>query len=224
MWKKYREMAYMGIVGAVLFGVGDWLIYLYPGLKLENTIQPLWAEMPAYRFVGSAWCGIIGGVVMMFGAFSAYAAIHFELGKEAGMVAAFGIPGAALAGFAHFALGSLLPLTYKNALAEGASMEQAARMCMRWNDYMTYPNLIMILLLYLPILMILFMTVRGEYGIPRKTILINAGYVATVAILMIVLRNWRWIGIFGACESLFEGCVYINLVIYWNQKIKKACT
>ena len=29
MWKKYRNMACMGIVGAVLFGVGDWLIYLY---------------------------------------------------------------------------------------------------------------------------------------------------------------------------------------------------
>ena len=81
MCKKYRNMAYMGIVGAVLFAVGDWLIYLYPGLTLENDIQPLWAEMQAVRFVGSAWCGIIGGVVMMFGAFSAYTAIRNELGK-----------------------------------------------------------------------------------------------------------------------------------------------
>ena len=81
MCKKDRNMAYMGIVGAVLFAVGDWLIYLYPGLALENDIQPLWAEMSAVRFVGSAWCGIIGGVVMMFGAFSAYTAIRNELGK-----------------------------------------------------------------------------------------------------------------------------------------------
>ena len=28
MWKKHRNMACMGIVGAALFGVGDWLIYL----------------------------------------------------------------------------------------------------------------------------------------------------------------------------------------------------
>ena len=33
MWKKYRNMACMGIVGAALFGVGDWMIYLYPGLN-----------------------------------------------------------------------------------------------------------------------------------------------------------------------------------------------
>ena len=26
MCKKYRNMAYMGIVGAVLFAAGDWLI------------------------------------------------------------------------------------------------------------------------------------------------------------------------------------------------------
>ena len=137
MWKKYRNMACMGIAGAALFGVGDWLIYLYPGLTLESDIQPLWAQMPAVRFVGSAWCGILGGVVMMFGAFSAYTAIRKELGKRAGMVSALGIAGAVMAAFAHFALGSLLPLTYKNALAEGASAEQAARMCMRWTSYIT---------------------------------------------------------------------------------------
>ena len=218
MWKKYRNMAYMGIVGAILFGIGDWLIYLYPGLALESEIQPLWAEMPAYRFVGSAWCGIIGGIVMMFGAVSAYMAIKTELGKKAGMVSALGIAGAVLAGFAHFVLGSLLPLTYKNALAEGASAEQAARMCMRWSSYMTHPDVLMILLLYLPLFMILFMTVRGKYGIPRKTIWINAGYAVLIAALHLVLRNWKWIGVLGASESLFEGCVYINLVIYWNQK------
>ena len=218
MWKKYRNMAYMGIVGAILFGIGDWLIYLYPGLSLESEIQPLWAEMPAYRFVGSAWCGIIGGIVMMFGAVSAYMAIKTELGKKAGMVSALGIAGAVLAGFAHFVLGSLFPLTYKNALAEGASAEQAARMCMRWSSYMTLPDVLMILLLYLPLFMILFMTVRGKYGIPRKTIWINAGYAVLIAALHLVLRNWKWIGVLGASESLFEGCVYINLVIYWNQK------
>lgn len=125
--KKHRNMACMGIIGAALFGVGDWLIYLYPGLALENDIQPLWAEMPAWRFAGSAWCGIIGGIVMMYGAYSAYVAIRSELGHRIGKVSSLGIAGAVLAGFAHFVLGSLLPLTYKNALAEGASAEQAAR-------------------------------------------------------------------------------------------------
>ena len=217
MWKKYRNMACMGIVGAALFGVGDWLIYLYPGLALENDVQPLWAEMPAYRFIGSAWCGIIGGIVMMFGAFSAYTAIKNELGKRAGMVSTLGIAGAVMAGFAHFVLGSLLPITYKNALAEGASAEQATRMCIRWTSYMTLPDVFMILLLYLPLFMILYMTVRGKYGIPRKTILINIGYAVMIVVLQLVLRNWEWIGVLGAAESLFEGCVYINLVIYWNQ-------
>ena len=222
MWKKHRNMACMGIVGAALFGVGDWLIYLYPGLALENDIQPLWAEMPAWRFAGSAWCGIIGGIVMMYGAYSAYVAIRSELGHRIGKVSSLGIAGAVLAGFAHFVLGSLLPLTYKNALAEGASAEQAARMCMRWSSYMTLPDVLMILLLYLPLFMILYMTVRGKYGIPRKTIWINAGYAVLIAALQLVLRNWKWIGILGASESLFEGCVYINLVIYWNQKMKKG--
>ena len=220
MYKKYRNMAYMGIVGAVLFAAGDWLIYLYPGLTLENDIQPLWAEMQAVRFVGSAWCGIIGGIAMMFGAFSAYTAISNELGKRAGMMSSLGIAGAVLAAFAHFVLGSLLPLTYKNALAEGVSADQAARMCLRWTSYMTLPDVLMILLLYLPLFMILYMTVRGKYGIPRKTILINAGYAVLIAVLQFVLRNWEWIGVLGAAESLFEGCVYINLVIYWTQKMK----
>ncbi|MBQ8994421.1 MAG: hypothetical protein IJ091_01265 [Oscillospiraceae bacterium] len=219
MWKKYRNMAYMGIFGAILFAAGDLLIYLYPGLTLENEIQPLWAEMPAYRFIASAWCGIFGGMIMMFGAFSAYTAIKNELGKRAGMVSVLGIAGAVLAAFAHFVLGSLLPITYKNALAEGASAEQAARMCMRWTSYMTIPDVFMILLLYLPLLLVLYMTICGKYGIPRKTILINAGFALLVVVLQIVLRNWKWSGILGTTESLFEGCVYINLVIYWNRKM-----
>lgn len=178
--------------------------------------------MPALRFVGSAWCGILGGVVMMFGAFSAYTAIGNELGKKARMVSTLGIAGAAMAAFAHFILGSLLPLTYKNALAEGASAQQAAGMCMRWTSYMTLPDVFMILLLYLPLFMILYMTVRGKYGIPRKTIWINAGYAVLIAVLQLILRNWEWIGALGAAESLFEGCVYINLVIYWTRKMKEA--
>ena len=40
MLKKYRNMAYMGIIGAVLFAIGDWLIYLYPGLDLKGRIRP----------------------------------------------------------------------------------------------------------------------------------------------------------------------------------------
>ena len=79
----------------------------------------------------------------------------------------------------------------------------------------------MILLLYLPLLMILYMTVCGRYGIPRKTLLINAGYIVLIVALQVILRNWKWVGILGASESLLEGCVYINLVIYWNQKMKK---
>ena len=222
MWKIHRKMACMGIVGAALFGVGDWLIYLYPGLALQNDIQPLWAEMPAWRFIGSAWCGIIGGIIMMYGAYSAYVAIRNELGHKIGKISSLGIAGAVMAGFAHFALGTLLPLTYKSALAEGASVEQAARMCMRWASYITLPDVLMILLLYLPLLMILYMTARGKYGIPRKALLINAGYIVLIVVLQVILRNWEWVGILGASESLFEGCVYINLVIYWNQKMKKG--
>lgn len=93
---------------------------------------------------------------------------------------------------------------------------------MRWSSYMTLPDVLMILLLYLPLFIILYMTIRGKYGIPRKTIWINAVYALLIAVLQLVLRNWKWIGVLGAAESLFEGCVYIKLVIYWEQKIKKG--
>lgn len=38
MRKKYKNMAYVGIVGAVLFAAGDGLFYLYPGLTLGSSI------------------------------------------------------------------------------------------------------------------------------------------------------------------------------------------
>ena len=219
MMKKYRNLACMGIVGALLFAIGDWLIFLYPGLTLESDIQPLWAEMPAWRFVASTWCGILGGMAMTLGAYSAYRAIRTELGASVGWASVLGIPGAALAGFAHFVLGALLPLTYKNALDAGASADQAARMCMRWSSYMTLPDVLMIVLLYLPLMILLYMTVRGKYGIPRRTLLINAGFGVLMVVFQITLRNWR-VGVLGAGESLFEGCVYINLIVYWNRRMK----
>lgn len=222
MIKKYRNMAYMGLLGALLFAAGDWLIYLYPGLQLEAEVQPLWAQMPAWRFVGSTWCGLIGGLVMMFGAVSAYKAIRAELGETLGRVSILGIPGAVLAGFAHFVLGSLLPLTYKNALEAGASSEQAAQICGKWASWMTLPDVLMILLLYLPLLLILYMTVRGDCGIPRRTLLINLIFVVLIAILQRALRHWEWVGVLGAGESLLEGCVYINLIVYWNRKLTGA--
>ena len=174
--------------------------------------------MSAGRFVGSAWCGLIGGIVMMFGAYSAHKAIRNELGPIVGNISILGIPGAVLAAFAHFVLGSLLPLTYKNALAAGASAEQAAQMSLQWSTYMLLPDVLMIALLYLPLLILLYMTVRGKYGIPRRAILINAGFVVLMGILQIALGRSEWVGILGAGESLFEGCVYVNLVIYWSRK------
>ena len=105
--RNYRNMAYMGIAGPFLFGVGDWLIYLYPGLVFGKDIQPLWIEMPIYRFIGSAWCGFIGGIIMMFGAYSAYRAIRNELGDKVGRMSKLGIAGAVLASFAHFNFGTL---------------------------------------------------------------------------------------------------------------------
>ena len=132
-----------------------------------------------------------------------------------------GIPGAVLAGFAHFVLGSLLPLSYKNALEAGASAEQAAQMCMKWSAYMTLPDVLMIVLLYLPLLLILYMTARGRYGIPRRTLLINAAFIVLMVILQRALLHWRWVGILGAGESLMEGCVYINLIVYWSRRLKQ---
>ena len=41
-----------------------------------------------------------------------------------------------------------------------------------------------------------------------------------MVVLMLVLRNGKWVGILGAGESLFEGCIYINLIIYWSRKMK----
>ena len=43
-----------------------------------------------------------------------------------------------------------------------------------------------------------------------------------MVVLQVILRNWKWVGILGASESLLEGCIYVNLVIYWNQKMARS--
>ena len=40
--------AILGFVGAVLFMIGDCLLYVYPGRDMNLDIDPIFAEMPRH--------------------------------------------------------------------------------------------------------------------------------------------------------------------------------
>ena len=52
---KQMKNAITGFVGAVLFMIGDCLLYIYPGRDAHIDIDPVFAVMPVWRFTASAF-------------------------------------------------------------------------------------------------------------------------------------------------------------------------
>ena len=69
--QKLKKYALLGVIGGVLFMTGDCLIFCYEGLGASG-VQPLWAQMPEWRFVLSAILGFIGMALMLPAGISVY--------------------------------------------------------------------------------------------------------------------------------------------------------
>lgn len=62
--------------------IGDCLLYVYPSRDTSLDIDPVFAEMPVWRFTASALLGVIGMGFMLFGFQSLYAMTKSVCGRE----------------------------------------------------------------------------------------------------------------------------------------------
>lgn len=65
MHEDYSKSAITGFWGAVLFMIGDCLLYIYPGRDAHIDIDPVFAVMPVWRFTASAFLGFFGMALML---------------------------------------------------------------------------------------------------------------------------------------------------------------
>ena len=225
MFESEKKRALIGFLGGVLFMAGDLLLYIFPGRDTELDVDPVFIDMPVWRFTGSAFLGLIGMALMLIGFQSFYAMTRKVCGKVMqGMmiVSSAGVAGTALA---HFNLGSLMPLMYKAILSSGGSEDMAQKACGQVASWVTPIDLVIIIALYLQLIVLGYMVLSGKSGLKR--IFILAGPVGTVTLGVVwklVFKGTLAEGAWGSCESLGEGLMYLTVYMYWRkQKRQIGC-
>lgn len=215
--RKNQLYGLLGMLGGVFFMAGDCLLYVYPGRDADLDIDPVFAEMPVWRFTVSALLGMIGMSFMLFGFYSLYSMTKAVCGRKMQVFALLGGAGAAGTALAHFDLGSLLPLAYKGILGSGGSTQLAESTCRMIAKWVTPLDIIIIVLIYVQLIVLLYMILSGRSGLSRWYILL--GPIGAVALGLL----WKTIfggsvvsGAWGSCESLGEGLMYLTAFIYWK--------
>ena len=216
---KQMKNAITGFVGAVLFMIGDCLLYIYPGRDAHIDIDPVFAVMPIWRFTASAFLGFFGMALMLFGFQSLYQMTKKVCGIRMQHFLLIGAAGVGGTAFAHFNLGSLMPLTYKAILLSGGTAEMSEKSCQTIATWLTPIDLVIIIALYVQFIVLGYMILSKKSGLSRWYILISPiGAILLGILWALVFKGTSVEGAWGACESLGEGLMYITAWTYWKNR------
>lgn len=212
--QKLKIYSILGVAGGAMFMVGDCLIFCYEGLG-SSGVQPLWAQMPEWRFVLSAILGFIGMALMLPAGASVYRMIADRCGKACRILATLYLIGVASTGYLHFSLGSLMPLTCISVLSEGGTAELAAKTAQRWSEFVMLPNIVLIGFLCIGYVLHFYVTASGRSTLPRWFCLVGpVGAFALGMLWKVVFAGTAAEGAYGACESLGEGLIFLTAYFY----------
>jgi len=220
--EKQQRNAILGFIGAVLFMLGDCLLYIYPGRNMQLDIDPVFETMPVWRFTTSAFFGFLGMAFMLFGYKSLYEMTKLVCGKKMQRFMLLGAAGVGGTAFAHFNLGSLLPLTYKAVLSAKGTVELAHKTCEAIMTWITPIDIVIIIALYVQFIVLGYMVLSGKSGLSRWFILVSPiGAIALGMIWQMIFKGTVLEGAWGACESLGEGLMYVTAFVYWKKIVLK---
>ncbi len=219
MMNNQKRNALLGFIGAVLFMIGDCLLYVYPGRDMNLDIDPIFAEMPVWRFTVSAFCGFFGMAFMLFGFQSLYSMTQKVCGRIMQGLMIAGVAGVGGTAFAHFNLGSLMPLTYKAVLSTGESADIATKACESMMAWITPIDIVIIVALYIQLIVLGYMILSGKSGLRRWYILVSPiGAICLGILWAVIFKGTLLEGGWGSCESLGEGLMYITAFSYWKKQ------
>ena len=214
---KHKLQSLLGVIGGVFFMAGDCLIYCYKGTT-GREIDSLWINVAMWRSVLSAILGFIGMFLMIPAYLSFKKMIDESCGKVLRLFTVFMEVGVFSTGYLHFALGSLLPITYKLIVNLGGSVELAVGVCEQWSSILTPLNLILIIFLCFEYLVHFIATVSGKLKLPRIMCLVGIlGAFAIGMIWKLIFKGTAVEGAYGAFESMGEALTFLTAFVYWSK-------
>lgn len=110
---KYKKYALAGILGTILFMIGDWLLDVKPASNITNGfVESGWLQMSMWRFEASILLGAVAVPLWFLGLISVGKAIK-EKSKRAGDFYLFGAVVGSLGGLLIHTFCNFLPVIFK---------------------------------------------------------------------------------------------------------------
>lgn len=223
---KMKKYALAGIVGGLLFAIGDLLVYLLPHYMSPKLYNDL-VQMSMWRLACSLYLGCVGCGMLLVGFHSLYRIVGSSgsnITKYLLIVIGFGI---VLTPLGHFLIACISHMTYKLAVESGLSAELAKTLSGGWNQYINpVKNVVMFIVIFLQSVVYIVLILSRKINAPKWTVICNPLAMVLVSIpLVLLLSGTRYAGVTECFESLGEGLAYIPVYIHWNNKsINSAST
>ncbi|MDD3231315.1 MAG: hypothetical protein PHE09_19195 [Oscillospiraceae bacterium] len=220
--KTNRILSLLGILGGVVFSVGDALLFLTPDYSpAENAGINYWQDMPMWRFGLSGVLGILGMLLLLCGVTAMYHAVRQRYGKAVQRWWPIGGLATVLTSLGHYLVGVWEPMQYKAMLATGLTADQFTAVIAAqrgWVDAMTY---IVIALLMVQLAAYVYIILSGKLGAPRWMAVLGCDIALLGYPLCALLMHTGLQGLCSGLESLGEGLMYAAAYLYWKRKTAK---
>lgn len=216
---KMKRNAIIGLIGGLLFGIGDLLVSLLPHYWDQSKIAEDWVQMSDLRPASAMYLGCIGAVLILVGFYSWYAAV-----KENGtnrlkcLMGSIAI-GIMMTPIGHFIILCIAPMAYKGAIQAGASTEMATKIVDYWG---TYTGPVRVYVMFFVILVqsvtMIGLILKRKINCPKWMVLCNPLGLTLLSIPFSILLSGTGLeGIVESFESIGEGLIYLPVYYHWKK-------
>jgi hypothetical protein len=219
--KRMKKLALIGIVGGLLFAIGDLFSYLLPNCNNEIKIYTDWANMSMWRLACSLYLGCLGTVLLLIGFYSLYNIVKSSCSRFAKYMYGLILSGIALTSIGHFFIACIMPMTFKGAIQAGASIEMAKSLSMCWENYINPLKIfVVIVVVLLQSIMMVTLIAKGKIQCPKWMMVLNPIVLSIISIpISILLNGTGFEGIADSFESLGEAFMYVAVYWHWKRQL-----
>jgi len=214
---KNKNLALYGIMGAVLYAVADWFLYL--GLEIDSANILSYCHVAEWRLMASMWISLFGSLGLLLGFISLYQLVKVSFGEKAKfiMILPFLAAGGIL--YCHFVLGVYNPLTYQGAIKAGLSESQIVKILENTSEALMPLTLAIVLFGYFTEFIVIAGILSGKFGLKKRFLLfMYTGYMVLLLLILLISDIFDVSGLKGGRESFFEITFFLPAFFAWKKK------
>lgn len=218
---RYKKYALLGLIGTVLFMIGDLLLDVKPvGNITSGIVESGWAQMSMWRFEASILLGAAAVPLWFFGLISVGKAIQ-DKNKRAGDFYLFGTVVGCLGGLLIHTVCNFLPVIYKIIYLNNGDSVLTANMLNEMADYIMIPFAVYFAILELfTAIPFLYVILSGKMEISRWKALCNPIITILLSKIMEQIPFYPINAVTGAMESLGHFLMCLVILRYYNRLLK----